>query len=75
MTSARRPTSTCWWSLHPAEKPGAFGLSRLVAEAQDLFGRDVDIVVGTPRDRRLRAAVRDEGVVLYGRQLTSVVWS
>jgi predicted nucleotidyltransferase len=47
------------------EKPGAFGLSRLVAEAQDLFGRDVDIIVGAPRDRGLSQAIEREGVVLH----------
>jgi predicted nucleotidyltransferase len=47
------------------DKPGAFGLSRMVAEAQDLFDRDVDIVVGAPREGGLRDAVRDEGVVLH----------
>jgi predicted nucleotidyltransferase len=62
-----RSTSDIDLLVEPAsgDRPGAFGLSRMVAEAQDLFDRDVDIVVGAPRERGLREAVRDDGVVLY----------
>jgi predicted nucleotidyltransferase len=62
-----RSTSDIDLLVEPAsgDKPGAFALSRMVAEAQDLFDRDVDIVVGAPREDSLHDAVRDEGVVLY----------
>ena len=62
-----RPTSDVDLLVEPAsnEKPGAFELSRMVADAQSLFGRDVDILVGPPRDRSLGQAIEREGVVLH----------
>jgi len=60
------PTSDVDLLVQPAaDAPGAFELASLVADAESLFGRDVDIVVGEPRDRALRDAIEHEGVVLY----------
>lgn len=60
------PTSDVDLLVQPAaDAPGAFRLTSLVADAEAVFGRDVDIVVGEPRDRALREAIATEEVVLY----------
>jgi len=46
-------------------KPSAPELASIVADAERLFGRDVDVLVGQPRDPALRDSIRVEGMVLH----------
>jgi predicted nucleotidyltransferase len=49
-----------------AIKPGLAGLTAMVSDAEALFQRDVDLVVGPTRSEQLRASIERDGVPLYG---------
>jgi predicted nucleotidyltransferase len=68
VTSNFEPGSDLDLYVEPASttKPGLAGLAAMISDAEALFGRDVDLVVGPTRSEELRASIDRDGVPLYG---------